>query len=267
MLPGRLGATVDRTSGRSGALGYLDYSHPVFEVFKAPRSGDFSAAHVFRYRALQPAPTDRIIARFDDGAVAAAERKVGQGRVIVWTTTLDDSWTDIGVKPIFLPLVHQLARYLSHYEPATSWFTVGQVLDLAARAKDHTDRIVVTPSGERISQPGAGEGNEGLLELSEQGIYEVRKPGAPTSAKPESLAVNLDPAESELSAMDPAELVAAVTGRATPSAEQGAAPQEMTREEAERRQSLWWYLMLTGLLLLAVETVISNQLSRKEKFL
>ena len=34
---GRLGATVDRTSGRSGSLGYLDYSHPVFEVFKAPR--------------------------------------------------------------------------------------------------------------------------------------------------------------------------------------------------------------------------------------
>ena len=51
----------------------------------------------------------------------------------MWTTTLDDSWTDIGVKPIFLPLVHQLVRYLSHYEPATSWFTVGQVLDLAAR--------------------------------------------------------------------------------------------------------------------------------------
>jgi len=267
LLPGKLGATVDRTSGRSGSLGYLDYSHPVFEVFKAPRSGDFSAAHVFRYRALQPAPTDRIIARFDDGAVAAAERKVGQGRVIVWTTTLDDSWTDIGVKPIFLPLVHQLVRYLAHYEPATSWFTVGQVLDLAARAKDHADRIVVTPSGERISQPGAGEGNEGLLELSEQGVYEVRKPGAPTSARPESLAVNLDPAESELSALDPAELVAAVTGHATPAAQQTAEPQEMTREETERRQSLWWYLLMAGLLLLAIETVISNQLSRKEKFL
>jgi hypothetical protein len=267
LLPGKLGATVDRTNGRSGSLGYLDYSHPVFEVFKAPRSGDFSAAHVFRYRALQPAPTDRIIARFDDGAVAAAERKVGQGRVILWTTTLDDSWTDIGLKPVFLPLVHQLSRYLSHYEPATSWFTVGQVLDLAARAKGHADRIVVTPSGERISQPGAGEGNEGLLELTEQGIYEVRTPGAATTVRPEALAVNLDPAESDLTAIDPAELVAAVTGHATPSSMQSSEPQEMTREEAERRQSLWWYLLMAGLLLLAVETVISNRLSRKERFL
>jgi hypothetical protein len=41
----------------------------------------------------------------------------------------------------------------------------------------------------------------------------------------------------------------------------------MTREESERRQSLWWYLLMTGLLLLGAETVIANQLSRKEKFL
>jgi hypothetical protein len=41
----------------------------------------------------------------------------------------------------------------------------------------------------------------------------------------------------------------------------------MTREDAERRQSLWWYLLLAGLLLLATETIISNRLSRKEKFL
>ena len=79
--------------------------------------------------------------------------------------------------------------------------------------------------------------------------------------------MNLDPAESELSALDPAELVAAVTGHATPAAQQTAEPQEMTREETERRQSLWWYLLMAGLLLLAIETVISNQLSRKEKFL
>src|SRR5437667_5743263 len=89
LLPGRLGATVDRMSGRSASLGYLDYSHPVFEVFKAPRSGDFSAAHVFRYRALQTAPGDRILARFDDGAIAPVEKKIGAGRVVVWTSTLE----------------------------------------------------------------------------------------------------------------------------------------------------------------------------------
>jgi hypothetical protein len=41
----------------------------------------------------------------------------------------------------------------------------------------------------------------------------------------------------------------------------------MTREEAERRQGLWWYLLLLGVGLLAAETMIANHLSRKEKFL
>ena len=266
LLPGRLGATVDRMSGRSASLGYLDYSHPIFEVFKAPRSGDFSAAHVFRYRALQTAPGDRVLARFDDGAIAAAEKKIGAGRVVVWTSTLDDSWTDIGVKPIFLPLVHQLVRYLAQYEQPASWYTVGQVLDLTARAKSRADRIVVTPSGERIAQSSLGEGTEGLLELSEQGPYEIRATGA-TNGRPETIAVNLDPAESDLSAIDPSELVASVTGHATPVAVQPDQAQEMTREESERRQSLWWYLLLAGVGLLAIETLISNHLSRKEKFL
>jgi aerotolerance regulator-like protein/VWA domain-containing protein len=268
LLPGKLGAPVDRMSGRSATLGFLDYSHPVFEVFKAPRSGDFSAAHMFRYRAVQTGPTDRVIARYDDGAAAAVERKVGQGRVIVWSSTLDDTWTDIAVKPIFLPLVHQLARYLAHYEPQTSWYTVGQVLDLAARGKGRADRIVMTPGGERQNKSAAGEGAEGLLELNEQGIYEVRS-ATTSGGRPEAIAVNLDPTESDLTAMDPSELVAAVTGKASQGGHAQAAQTtpELTREETERKQSLWWYLLVTGLLLLGAETIIANRLSAKEKFL
>ena len=38
--------------GRGGALAELDYSHPVLEMFKAPRSGNLSTARFFRYRAV-----------------------------------------------------------------------------------------------------------------------------------------------------------------------------------------------------------------------
>jgi hypothetical protein len=264
LLPGKLGGAVNRMSGRSGTLGYLDYSHPVFDVFKAPRSGDFSAAHFFQYRSIEPAPADRVLARYDDGAVAAVERRVGAGRVIVWTSTLDDTWTDIAVKPVFLPLVQRLVRYLAQYEQPASWFTVGQVLDLNARGRNRADRIVVTPAGERL-QPAAGRNASGLVELNEQGIYELRTSTA--SARPEPLAVNLDPAESDLTPIDTRELVASITGHASQTTAEAVTSQEMTQEEAERRQSLWWYLLLAGLLLLATETAIANRLSRKEKFL
>ena len=262
LLPGKLGAVVERTSGRGATLGFRDHSHRVFEIFRAPRSGDFTAARVYRYRALETAPDDRILARYDDGAVAAAERRIGSGRVIAWTTTLDTSWTDLPRTTVFLPLVHQLAKYLASYERTTEWTTVGQVVDLSAMLKGRADRIVMTPSGERVTVPST---EPGVVELNEQGVYEVRAAAAASGARSERIAVNLDPAESDLSVVDAQELVAAVTGRAGAAAVQQTAA-EITPVDAERQQGLWWYLLLAGMLLLAAETAIANRLSRNERF-
>lgn len=263
LLPGKIGSTVDRISGRSATLGHLDYAHQVFEIFKAPRSGDFTSAHVFRYRLLTPAPEARILARYDDGAIAAAERRTGAGRVIVWTTTLDDSWTDLAKKPVFLPVIHQLTRYLARYEQTPNWMTVGQVVDLTSTAAAiRGDRIVISPSGQRVTQRAK---DPGLLELTEQGIYEIRA-GGTTTGRPQAIAVNIDPSEADLTPLDPAELVAAVTGKAS-QVETAAAAEPLSAEDSEKRQAIWWYLLFAGMLLLAAETVISNRLSRKEKFL
>ncbi|HEX7827710.1 MAG TPA: hypothetical protein VF477_22650, partial [Mycobacterium sp.] len=262
MLPGQLGAVVDRMDGRGATIGFRDYSHPIFEVFKAPRSGDFSAARVMRYRTIQPTADARILARYDDGGVAVAERRVGTGRVIVFTTTLDDSWNDLELKPVYLPLVHQLVRYVSQYEQSTSWATVGQVVDLATLLKSKADRVVVTPSGER-RQIGTNEPS--ILELTEHGAYEVRLASNP-SGRPDRIAVNIDPAESDLTPIDTTELVAAATGRAPQAVATSAAAVELTPEEAEKRQNTWWYLMIGGLGLLVAELVVANRLSRNERF-
>jgi hypothetical protein len=265
LLPGKLGSVVDRTSGRGGTL-VPDYSHQVFEVFKAPRSGDFSAPRVLRYRAIETAAPDRVLARYDDGAVASAERRIGNGLVIVWNTTLDRSWNDFARTPIYLPLVHQLTKYLARYEPGTAWRTVGDVVDLSAALHGRAERVVVTPSNERRTIPAA---EQGIIELNEQGLYEIRSAANPAGEAGDTarIAVNLDPAESDLTTLDPPELVAAVTGRATQAAGPAPPPAEITPEDAERQQALWWYLLLAGMLALAAETAIGNHLSRKERFL
>jgi hypothetical protein len=148
--------------------------------------------------------------------------------------------------------------------------TVGQVIDVNARARSvRADRVVVTPSGQRLTQvPGEEPNASGIVELSEQGFYEVRDAGTAAAGRPEAVAVNIDPAESDLAPLDPGELVASVTGHAGQvESSANAAEATVTLEETERRQSLWWYLMLSGLLLLAAETAIANRLSRREKFL
>jgi hypothetical protein len=262
LFPGKVGQVIDRGGGRGGSIGFIDYSHQALEVFKAPRSGDFSAASILRYRLIEPAPTDRVLARFDDNNPAIVERRVGNGRVIAVASSLDDSWNNVALKPVYLPLVHQIVRYLARYEPPAPWRTVGQVVDLSDALRGRAERLVVTPANEQIKVPAT---EAGIIELNEHGVYQVR--AASSSATVDRIAVNIDPAESDLAPLDPQEMIAAVSGRAGPSQTGDAIPTELTAAESERQQGLWWYLLAAGLLLLAAETAIANHLSRNERFL
>ena len=273
MLPGRFGPARDHTRG-AARLGYLDYSHPVFELFGGPRGGDFARARFFRSRDLELGPEGGVLARFDDGSIALAERRLGEGYVLVWTSTMDAFWNDLAVQPVFLPFVHQMMRHLGGYRDRVPWFTAGQVLDIAdpegmvfvadreTELTPEVDQVALTPGGGTVSLP-ATDGPR-FLELAEQGFYEVRPPGT----DPErvfAVAVNVDVTESELEAMDPTELAGAVASRDT-GGEMGAGGEVLTPEmqarNQERRQSLWRLLMVAALVLLLMETAISNWISR-----
>ena len=77
--------------------------------------------------------------------------------------------------------------------------------------------------------------------------------------------MNVEVTESELEAMDPAELAAAVAPRET-GVEIGAGGEILSAggqaRNQERRQSLWRFLMVAALVLLLTETAISNWISR-----
>jgi hypothetical protein len=251
LLPGAVGPTVDRASDWGGTLSYLDYGHPVFELFRAPRSGDFSSARFFRYRSLKMEGAEGVLARFDDGTIALSEKKLGEGRVLVWTSTIDTFWNDLPLKPIFLPFVHQLMKHAAGHADARSWRTVGEVLELGGTAA----RLASLPSGRK--RPLAA--GERFLTLDEQGFYELRPLGA-GAERSELIAVNLDPRESDLASIDPEELAGAITRRGAAAAP-GGPTSVVSAVDRERRQALWWYLLAAALVLLALETVLSNRLS------
>jgi hypothetical protein len=79
------------------------------------------------------------------------------------------------------------------------------------------------------------------------------------------LAVNLDPAEANLTRIDPQELKSAVLAHGTAAAAGNGSPANdpASREEAERRQTIWWYLLALAGVLFATETLMSNRLSRR----
>ena len=265
LLPGTAGSPEDR-AGRGGALGYVDYSHPVFEVFAAPRSGDVTSARFFRYRPVEPRADAVTLARFDDGRPALVERRVGRGRVVLWASGLDSFWNDLPKKPVYLPFVHRLTEYLGGYSPPSPWFPAGQVLNLTeqevalgAGGLAEAEYVVMSPSGRRI--PVSAGARAGFIDLDEQGLYEVHDARA-ADPRPLTLAVNVDLAEADLTAVDPDELASTVTGRAGQGREASAPAREVSAGDLERRQSVWWYLLVAAFLLLVGETVVSNRLSR-----
>jgi hypothetical protein len=170
---------------------------------------------------------------------------------------------------VFLPFVHQLGKNVGRYADPRLSFNAGEVLDisrhgeltaplLGAHAADSlTELILEAPSGarERMTATGANH----LVTLREQGFYELRGHDTPVGAG-RPIAVNVDPMESDLSHLDPQDIVAAVTsanGPQSPSDFSAGTPREQ-----ESRQKVWWYLLVVALLIMAAETTLSNRLSR-----
>jgi hypothetical protein len=229
---------------------------------------------MFRYRALTANADSGVLARMDDGTPALVETADGEGKVIVWGSSLDEYWTDLPLQPVFLPFVHQLAKYAGRYADPRSSFVAGEVLDLSRHGElasmfgDKNGRaasgdagpqlILESPSGRRARLHARGADH--LAELHEAGFYELRDVAtAIGSGRP--IAVNVDPVESDLSHLDPQELIAAVSSRSG-DASAGAAAASASPEDAERQQKIWWYLLAGALLLMAAETLLSNRLSR-----
>jgi hypothetical protein len=254
LLP-RPTAPIDRLDTHGATIGFLDRTHPIFDAFSAPHSGDFSAARFYRYWNVVPAANDHELARFDDGHVALLERQVGRGRVLVLTSALDGVWNDFPLQPVFLPVLREAATYAAGYGETRPWAVVGDVTTIAGSS---TPAVVIAPSGARLHLGTSGE--PAALQLDEQGFYEIRPDrGASDSAR--VVAANVNLAESDLATYDTALFAAAVAPRTAAGASRHS-DETIAPADLERRQRTWWYLLVAALLVLGAETLLSNRSAR-----
>jgi hypothetical protein len=265
LLPGTFGAPIDRAAEGGGTLSHLNYDHPALRLFREPRSGDFTSGRFFRYRRLEVQDPSAVLARFDDGATALAESRHGDGRVMVWASGLENFWNDLVLQPVFLPFTHQLIRYLAAYEEPEYWYRVGDVIDMSQIGlQDNEDAggtevIVEQPSGRsRLLRPSR---ESRYFALDEAGFYQVRESGGGRDWF-YTAAANIEPAEADLSVLDPNELANAVTV-ASDGPQLAAEATVLPPEERERRQGLWWYLLAGATALLVIEAVLANRASLK----
>ncbi|HKQ79379.1 MAG TPA: BatA domain-containing protein [Blastocatellia bacterium] len=252
--PAKLEESVRLTGGRGAdyvVMSEVKTDHPIFEVFK--RSGRLATAHVFGYVRATPGEGAGVIARFEDGSPALIEATRGGGKLLLFTSTLDASWNDLPLTPIYLPLVRQMARHLGERDESAS-ILVGETFT-AAPDKDGTPPAVDSPNGERITDRKQTNTGELIVVAREPGFYRLRYTGNSDFA-----AVNLAGKESDLTRLDLNGFVTAMTG-ADPNTVAGKTAQErLSNEEIEGRQRVWWMLLAAALLLFITEAVLSRRM-------
>lgn len=248
ILPGALRGPVDRLNDRGGVLGEFAIEHPIFAAFRAGAGGALGRARFLRYPRVEATADAEVLARFDDGLPAVLERREGQGRVLLVAASLDTRGGDFPLQSAYLPFLRRMAVHASGHTPVPLALAAG---DGWAVPTGLVDAVVETPSGALV-RPGAEGG--GAITLVEAGFYRGyagRVQGEPVV----ELAVNPPGRESDLTPMDPRELLLGVGQEAAGTG--GAAT--VTPREVENRQRLWrWLLLAVGVLLVAEALVASR---------
>jgi hypothetical protein len=226
---------------RSVSIGEVDTSHPALRGVDELRAANF-----YRSINVEPTEADRVAMRLADGTPLLLERAMGQGRVLLFTSSLDREWNDLPVQPAFVPLMAGIANHLLGGAGFTSEADLGSTL--APRALGFTGAQIFDPRGDAAL--GLGAGSDDVL-LDQVGFYEVVGGGSS-----ELVAVNFDPRESDLTSID-APTLERWRGLGVRPGEQ-AAPAAVISADERVPSSLGPVLVMLLLLLVVVESLVGN---------
>ncbi len=191
----------------------IDRQHPLLGTFGADGEG-LSSTRIYKYFLLEPAPETEhreVILSYETGAPALVERTFppasagahDPGRVLLLSTTLDREWTDLPIRPGFLPLVAESVRRLSGAPSGgeTRSVLVGQPRPITIGRK-HLRLEIEKPNRQVwIARRGINDPDKKLTftETDEPGTYRVRASSTDNTLARlpvEDFVVNLDPRES-----------------------------------------------------------------------
>jgi hypothetical protein len=233
--------------GEGERLSRVERAHPVLAPLAAGDDNGLKSARFARYLLFRPSAeaARQVLLRFEGGAPALVEGHLGEGRVLVFASTVDRDWNDLPIQPAFLPLMQQSARYLARapLEEAEAPLTVGQHHEIALAAGDLRVEVALPSGARRLfdRERVAGRRALGFAETEEPGVYRVSAAGADGVMRPRPAAtfvVTLDPTESDPTRIAPERLASLKAGGGAKSV------------SAPRRRVELWHALGAGLLLL-----------------
>ncbi len=208
IIPGRVRSVRSaRRSARAFSVDAVNRSHPIFSPFGDGLTGlEKTRIHSHLLVDPDPAAERSVVVQLKGGLPLLMERKVDGGIVMLLTTTLDRDWTDLPIRPGYLPLVQRAARYLAgrlgDREPRR--VSVGRSIDLEVSVGMR--RLVVLDPGDGktvfAAKELAGRSRMRFMGTTTPGSYRVwaQMPGfgGLKELSDMEFVVETDPAESDL---------------------------------------------------------------------
>jgi hypothetical protein len=184
----------------------------------------------------------------------------GEGKVLMFTTSPDRRWSTLPASPLFAPLVQEAINELTRSASSRS-FQIDEPL-IASLPRDVETSVAIFRTPEGKDQPVQAAEREGsrLADFGRPpapGFYQVRAGDRAVA----TLAVNVNPQESEIRSLDDDGIAKALMGLGVirPDPTNLAQYIRQTRVGLE----LWRYFLIAGLVVLAVETLLAWRFSRR----
>lgn len=240
-------------------LGSVDFQHPIFKPFDDPRFSDFSHIHFWKHQRwnIPPAVKARVLAKFDDDSPALFQVDVGQGHLLVLTSSWSPADSQLAVSSKFPPLMETMLDWSGASAPARFQFRTGDAIPAPPSegqevgwSKPHSDKPILQPAG----MP--------FIDADVPGIYKASWAG-----KERLYAVNLPLEECRTAPISQDELVRLGVPVGSDSQQTAAVArmhqQRLQDAELESRQKLWRWLIVGALGVTLGEIVLSGWLARR----
>lgn len=264
-----------------------NFEHPIASIWNDPAAGTLNV-HFFRSFDLLPQGDEktgpetikgvdgveigrpRSVLRFQDGKPAMMERTWGAGRVVLFASTADTAWNDLGARPnVFIPLVQRTVGSLISRQDEALNIRVGSRFLWRAEPRMLGREALFAPPGVKMDDLARIERSKiGLVnnlpilsfdETSLAGPYQVRMGGD----DPMSLvfAAQNDPDESRLDELAGGQ-VEAISRVADVMRWQGGTALADSISKRRVGTELWKTLALIALVLAATETILAHWFSK-----
>lgn len=224
----------------------IDSTHPVLSD-----SAGWSSVNARTLR-LEASADDQVLIAQGPNNPVLIEHRIGAGRLMLLATSVDNSASDLPVKPVFVSFIAKVAQYLSNEkllvkeQVADSFLQLAQTGGASGQVVDPDGESLLTLQDTTVAQD---------VQLNKRGYYQVFTPVGEVL-----VAVNPDIRESDPAPMPPATLqnwqnVVAGTASVDNSALAITSGADDNQEEVE----IWrFFLVLLGLMVLA-ESLLGNR--------